>query len=59
MSADAAGPVIVWENYGYEGWHPKSYPDLKAALVATRYNSEFVVTERVEFDVVKAEAPSS
>jgi hypothetical protein len=59
VSDDTDGPVIVWENCGYEGWRPKSFPDLKAALLATRYNSEFVVTERVEFDVVKAKAPSS
>jgi hypothetical protein len=35
MSADTAGPVIVWENYGCEGWHPKSFPDLKVALPGT------------------------
>jgi hypothetical protein len=53
VSDDTDSPVIVWENCGYEG------PDLKAVLLATRYNSEFVVTERVEFDVAKAKAPSS
>jgi hypothetical protein len=57
MSADIAGPIIIWENYGHEGWHPKSYPDLKAALIAQRYNSEMVLTERVEFDVVRVAPP--
>lgn len=53
---DITGPIILWENYGYEGWHPKSYATLKDALVAVRYNTEFVVTERAEFDVVKLRA---
>lgn len=57
MSADTAGPFLVWENYGCEGWAPKSYPTLKEALSAQRYNSEFVVTKRVEFDVIEAECP--
>jgi hypothetical protein len=55
MSADTAGPVIVWENYGTEGWHPKSYLTIKDALLAVRYNSEFVVTKRAEFDVVETD----
>jgi len=50
------GPFIVWENYGYEGWQPKSYPTLKAALSAQRYNSEFVVTKAVDFDVIENDA---
>lgn len=46
---DTSGPFIVWENYGYEGWHPKSFGDLRTALTATRYNSEFVVCKLVDF----------
>lgn len=53
MTNDAVGPVVVWENHGCEGWHPKSYPDLKEALSDVRYHTEFVVTKRVEFDVVE------
>lgn len=53
MSADTAGPIIVWENYGYEGWHPKSYPDLKSALFYPRYNGAFVITRSVDVDVVE------
>ena len=48
---DIKGPIIVWQDYGYEGWQPKSYPTLKDALVAQKYQ-EFVVTNLVEFDVV-------
>jgi hypothetical protein len=55
MSDDTDGPVIVWENYGCEGWQPKSYPTLKDALLAARYNSEFVFTKRAEFDVVETD----
>jgi hypothetical protein len=50
---DASGPIIVWEYYGYEGWHPKSYHNLKAALSDTRYNSTFVVCKRMDFDVTE------
>lgn len=42
------GPYIVWENYGYEGWKPKSYPNLKEALTTPRYVSEWEITKRVE-----------
>lgn len=51
--AETAGPYIVWENYGCEGWQPKSYPTLKEALCAQRYNSEFVITTLTSFDVVE------
>ena len=42
-----AGPYIVWTNYGCDGWRPESYPDLISALLAERYNSEFVITKKV------------
>ena len=48
---ETKGPIIVWQDYGYEGWHPTSYPTLKDALVAQKYN-DFVVTSLVDFDVV-------
>lgn len=46
-------PIIIWVNYGVEGWKPKSYPSLRQALVDTRYSSDFVVTRLVQFDVVE------
>jgi hypothetical protein len=52
------GPFIVWQDYGYEGWAPTSYATLKEALEAHRYQSEFVITKRVEFDVVERDEPS-
>lgn len=45
------GPYIVWEYCGYEGWHPKSYPDLASALIAQRFNSQWEITKKVEFEV--------
>lgn len=54
---DANGPFVVWCNNGYEGWRPRSYPTLKAALLGERYSPEFVVTHSVEFEVV-AKLPS-
>lgn len=50
---EAEGPIIVWENLGYEGWHPKSFVTIKEALLATRYSSEFVLTRLIEFDVLE------
>ena len=54
MSApeDIRGPVIVWENYGYEGWQPKSFATFKEALMSHRFSSDFVVTSLVDFEVV-------
>lgn len=51
--SEIAGPYIVWENYGYAGWQPKSYSTLKEALTAQRYNSEFVITRLSDFEVVE------
>jgi hypothetical protein len=30
--SDVAGPIIVWRDYGCEGWQPTSYPTLAEAL---------------------------
>lgn len=48
---DVAGPYIVWENYGSEGWQPKSYKELGSALLAQRFTDSFVITKRVYFQV--------
>jgi hypothetical protein len=52
------GPFIVWENYGYEGWRPKSYLSLQGAVTDTRYVSEWVITRRVDFAVTEAIGPA-
>ena len=50
---DVVGPFIVWEYYGYEGWHPKSYPSIKKALEGTRYNSNWVLTRPVRYELTE------
>jgi hypothetical protein len=50
----AAGPYIVWEDGGCEGWSPTSYPTLKAALEGRKY-SDWIVTRLVAYEVVEAE----
>jgi hypothetical protein len=51
---DTKGPVVMWEYFGPDGWHPKSFATVHEAVVAGRYNqSEFIVTRPVEFDVVE------
>ena len=56
---DTAGPYIVWENYGYEGWQPKSYPTLREAVTAHSYQSERVVTKISDFQVVESDGANS
>ncbi len=50
---DTKGPFIVWENYGYEGWQPKSYNTLKEAVIALRFNSEWIVTRLISYEVTE------
>lgn len=50
--SDIQGPFIVWEDYGCEGWQPKSYPTMREALcVQKTYN--FVITKIAEFNVIE------
>lgn len=35
---------IVWEDYGYEGWHPYSYLTLEAALEHKPYSSTLLTS---------------
>ena len=55
MRYDTDGPYIVWENLGYEGWHPRSFDDLTVALEYQRYSSEFVVTKVLKYKVEEIE----
>jgi len=59
----AKGPIVAWANGGSEGWHPRSYPDLKTALLDPERAGyvEVVYTRVIEFDVVEKPAvqPSS
>ena len=44
------GPYILWQNYGYEGWQPKSFLTLEDALLAEKYSTEFIITKPVNFE---------
>lgn len=48
----ASGPIIVWGYYGYEGWNPVSYPDLKTALLAS-HGTKYVITRKIDFTVTE------
>lgn len=51
---DAVGPVIVWENYGVEGWRPQSFKTIKEALLQSpRYQTDFVITRKIDFEVLE------
>jgi hypothetical protein len=50
---ETRGPFVVWQNYGCEGWAPTSYETLKEALLAHRYQTEWVVTKLVKFEVTE------
>jgi hypothetical protein len=47
------GPFIVWEDYGCEGWHPKSYDTLLEAVNAHSYQSTTIVTKTVKYEVTE------
>lgn len=54
-ASELNGPIIVWVNYGYDGWAPTSYLTVKDALLGGRHGSEFVITRLVAFDVIEVE----
>lgn len=47
------GPIIRWDNYGYEGWKPRSFATVKDAVTDEQYGNEYVVTRAVQFDVTE------
>lgn len=55
---NADSPIIVWSDYGYEGWSPRSYPTVAAAIEAGfTYGS--VLTMRINLpDVINEPAPA-
>ena len=54
--SDTQGPIILWLDYGYEGWKPTSFATVKDALLADRYGSKFVITRVIEFEVEETNA---
>lgn len=50
---NADGPIIKWEDFGYEGWKPRSYPNIKSALLDGYYSGTFVITRKLDFETVE------
>ena len=49
----AKGPYIVWHNYGFEGWQPRSYDSFENSFKSK--GEEDVITKIV--DVIEASLP--
>jgi len=43
----------LWLNYGVEGWRYEEYDTLEECLCAQRYQSEFVITKKVDFEILE------
>jgi len=52
---DIKGPFIVWENYGYEGWQPKSFRTVLEALEKQKFNSEWIITKTISYEVKESD----
>ena len=52
MATQPIGPYVVWQDGGDEGWNHLSYPSLKEALLAHKYNA-FVITRLIDFEPVE------
>jgi hypothetical protein len=50
-SDSTSGPIILWVDYGYEGWRPQSFDTIKEALEAEKYMSKYIITRIVQYDV--------
>ncbi len=48
---DVIGPIILWADYGYEGWKPYSYNSIDEALKASKY-CDWIITKKVEWKVM-------
>ncbi len=48
------GPYILWVDYGYEGWKPRSFNSINEALKADKFN-EWIITKRVDFEAKEVE----
>lgn len=49
------GPIILWQDYGCEGWKPTSFDTIKEALEYNKYQSNWKITRTVSFDVIEKE----
>ena len=54
---DARGPIIVWRDYGFDGWSPRSHDSLEEALSDVLHDDRqcvFVVTRSIDINNFKA-----
>lgn len=49
------GPVILWLDYGTDGWRPCSYPSIRAALEDRNswFAWRYIITRPVEYEIVE------
>lgn len=58
VDRDPEGPIIVWEDFGTEGWHPTSYPSIVDAIARHRGANGVVITRRMTVkDFIKEDIP--
>lgn len=43
------GPIIVWSDYGFDGWKPRSYPTI-AAAISDGISHGAVITRRIKVE---------
>jgi hypothetical protein len=49
---DIVGPIILWVDYGYEGWKPTSFQSIEDAL-KSEYYGNWIITRRVDWKVTE------
>jgi hypothetical protein len=52
------GPIVMWTDFGSEGWQPKDFQTVQEALEAERYGQGFVITRLATYEVKETETES-
>lgn len=52
---DAEGPIILWIDYGCEGWKPQSFDTIKEVLETPKYGNTFRITRRTSYEIIEKE----
>ena len=50
---EGEGPYILWQDFGYEGWRGQRFKTLKEALMAERYQSDWMITRDINWEPVE------
>lgn len=43
---------ILWQDYGYEGWHPTVFDTLEQALETQKYYNDWIITEPSHYTII-------